>query len=134
MRFNTAVSALMILVNAAYESPSVDRQFLKTLAILLAPFAPHLGAELWFSLDEPKAVEKATWPAYDPKLAAAAEVEIVIQVNGKLRGRLTVPAGVSQAEVESQAKAMENVKQWLRDKKIRKVVFVADKLINFVTR
>ncbi len=130
-RFNTAIAAMMELVNELEKAKTVSQATMRIFAQLLAPFAPHIGEELWQHLGGDGSVMQAAWPTADEKILQAAQVTIAVQVNGKLRGTLTVSPGLTQADIETQARALENVKKHLV-KDPRKVIFVADKLINFV--
>jgi leucyl-tRNA synthetase len=145
--FNTSVAALMELLNelnaaqvlfqadGATSAPKAFRaEVQRTFVLLLAPFAPYLAHELWESLGEKENLLKARWPKYDPALAKEEEVEIPVQVNGKLRGRVLVPADADQAFVEQRALADEKIKTAIAGKKIVKIIFVPGKLLNLVVR
>jgi leucyl-tRNA synthetase len=145
--FNTSVAALMELLNelnAQQEIFSHDgsapapRAFVadiqRTFVLLLAPFAPYLAHELWESLGEKENLLKVRWPKYDTALAKEEEVEIPVQVNGKLRGRVLVPADADEALVKERALADEKVKAAIAGKPIVKVIFVPGKLLNLVVR
>jgi leucyl-tRNA synthetase len=105
---------------------------LEPLVIMLAPFAPHIAEELWEVLGNRESVFSARWPAFDEKLTSAGDVEIAVQVNGKLRSRLTVPRGTGEQEVLRRALADESVKKYVNGKKVRKVIYVQDRLLNLV--
>src|SRR5205823_3513531 len=114
--FNTAIAALMEYVNVlskARQTPVAGTQAWlearRTLALLLAPLAPHVAEEMWERLGQPYSVHRQPWPAWDEELAAEETVEVVVQINGKLRDRLSVPAGLDQVEVERQALALPRV-------------------------
>ena len=106
----------------------------RTFILLLAPFAPYIAHELWESLGEKENLLKARWPKYDAALAKEEEVEIPVQVNGKLRGRVLVPADADEALVKERAFADEKVKASIAGKQIVKVIFVPGKLLNLVVR
>ena len=134
-RFNTAISALMIFVNDAItwetRPASVMRDFLK----LLHPFAPHLAEELHAKLgggDDVSTLAYEPWPKFDPALLVEETIEIPVQVNGKLRDKIVVPAGASQAELEAAALASEKVRQFMGAKPVRKVIVVPKRLVNIV--
>lgn len=130
LHFNTAVSAFMILLNAfeKHGSTKADRElFLK----MLTPFAPHIAEELWQQLGHQKSVHHEAWPVANKKFLQDATVSFIIQVNGKLRARLDLPAGIGESEAQAQALTQDNVKKFVPDKP-KKVIFVKDKLINFV--
>ena len=108
---------------------------LRVLAKLLAPFAPHLMEEVWVnSLSEKFSIHTSAWPKYEPKLAKEEVVTIVVQVDGKLRGQLSLEAqeAKSKSKVVDMAKRQEKIAKWFREKKVKRVVFVPGKLINFV--
>lgn len=143
---NTAISATMEMVNemsrlneetpAEQMSPSAVRAATETLLLLLAPFAPHLTEELWHELTgrpERTSIHSERWPAYDPKLVQAEEITLVVQVNGKVRDRITVPAGISREDMEKTALASDKAQKHLSGKKVAKVVVVPGRLVNIVT-
>ena len=135
--FNTSLAALMELTNELYAkesevSPEVMRDTLVKMVPLLGPFAPYLTAELWQELGQASAVEKSSWPDFDADLAREYDVEVVLQVNGKLRSKLNVPRGTSREELERMAKEDPKVIAHLDGKAIRKAIVVPDKLVNVV--
>jgi leucyl-tRNA synthetase len=142
--FNTSISALMELNNLLSSSsaeiadgniPREDgREAKKIIVLLLAPFAPYLAHELWEMLGEKESLLKAGWPKYDPELAKEEELEIPVQVNGKLRGRVVVPADASETLVVERAFADEKVQSSIAGKQIVKKIYVAGKLLNIVLR
>jgi len=137
--FNTCISSVMELVNVLYaEEDKVSAEpmceSVQMLALMLAPFAPYVSQELWDELGNQGAVFRQSWPVFDPELAKEDEAEVVVQVNGKLRGRIHVPFGTNTQELESRAKADDKVKPFLDGKQIVKVIPVPDKLINFVVK
>ena len=142
--FNTCISAIMELVNTLYGAEEaisrggVPAPFLadvqRNLVLLLAPFAPYLAHELWEMLGEPTSLLKAPWPKYDAALAKEEEIEIPVQVNGKLRGRVTVPADSDESFVLERALADEKVKAAVAGKQIVKKIYVPGKLVNFVVK
>lgn len=139
-RFNTAVSALMILINQIFESklenqawPLTKESWEKFLQIL-SPFAPHLTEELWEKMGNKASIFLAAWPTYDQELIKDETVNLVISINGKLRATLETPINISEAEALELATANENVKKWLEDKEIVKVIFVSGKLLNIVVK
>jgi leucyl-tRNA synthetase len=127
-KFNTAISTMMIFVNAA-EKEGVTKAQYKALVQLLAPFAPHMTEELWAQLGGKKSVHVSEWPTYDPKKLEDDTVTFVVQVNGKVRGTLQMPASATESDIRP--KAEELAKQWLTGE-IKKVIFVPKKLISFV--
>jgi leucyl-tRNA synthetase len=142
--FNTCISAIMELVNDIYGAEEVraaggipdsliaDVQ--RSITLLLAPMAPYLAHELWEMIGETSSLLKAPWPKYDPALAAEDEIEIPVQVNGKLRGLVVVAAGATNDQVEQTALADEKVKAALAGRQVVKVIVVANKLVNVVVR
>ncbi|MEL7622308.1 MAG: leucine--tRNA ligase [Clostridiales bacterium] len=139
--FNTAVSAIMELVNALYQykdkgemNPGVMRECLEQLVRLAAPFAPHIAEELWQEMGGQHSVHAQAWPAYDEAALAKEEIEVVFQVNGKVRGRLTVPASMEQSEVQETILAMDRAKEAIGNKTVVKVISVPGKLVNIVVK
>jgi len=140
--FNTAISAIMELVNEIYTSGLKDREdeiskrimreAIETTVILLSPFVPHLAEELWEHLGEKESILKRPWPDYDPEAVSREEILIVIQINGKLRDRITVPASYGEEEIRDWALKSERVKKYTEGREIRKVIFVPQKLVNIV--
>jgi len=137
--FNTAISACMELVNALYQfEPANDegwlvlKEALKNLLLLLAPFAPHIAEEMWQKLGQAPSISRQPWPGYDEEIAREDEIVIVVQVNGKLRSRLTVPLGTSKEEIEQIALSDQRIQPLLQGKEIRKVIVVPGKLVNIV--
>lgn len=131
IHFNTAVSAFMEFLNNVAEE-TVSKKTAQKFTILLAPFAPHLAEELWAELGGKGSVTIQKWPEFDPKKLESATVQFVIQVNGKFRGNLEVAKGSDQKLVEFEAKQLETVKNALGKSAVRKVIFVPDRIINFV--
>jgi len=131
-KFNTAISSLMVLVNSwSKESPNKEdmADFLK----ILAPFAPHLAEELWASLGNQKSISYEKWPDYNPELTMEEKVNLVIQVNGKVRDTVEIERGLSQEETEEVALQRGKIKKWTEDREIIKTIIVKDKLINIIT-
>jgi leucyl-tRNA synthetase len=138
--FNSAIAQIMELVNAIYAAepleegvrPAVRKEVLELVTLMLAPMTPHLAEELWEMLGHKDGLWTVAWPAINEELAREDEVEIPVQVNGKVRGRVTVPAGSLQDEVMKLAAADAGVAGHLAGKTVRKVIFVADKMLNVV--
>jgi leucyl-tRNA synthetase len=99
---------------------------------MLAPYAPHLAEELWSALGHERSIFEARWPDYDAELAVTGDVEVVVQVNGKVRGRVTVSRGASEAQVMALALRDESVKKFVDGKPVRKTIYVQDRLLNLV--
>jgi leucyl-tRNA synthetase len=132
LQYNTAIAAMMEYVNEIRSAECGVRSVIEPLVVMLAPYAPHLAEELWACLGHQNTVFAAGWPAFQETLASAGDVEIAVQVNGKLRGRLTVARGTPQAEVVRRAMAEEGVKKFVDGNAIKKTVFVQDRLVNLV--
>jgi leucyl-tRNA synthetase len=144
-QFNTAIAALMELVNQLYKlmkdypvnaltAAERDgwRAAIETLLILLAPFAPHLTEELWQTAGHATSIVRQPWPVFNPDLVVSAEWTIPIQVNGKLRSKISVPAGSTKDQIIVSAQSDAKLIEWLQDKTPRKVIYVEQKLVNFV--
>ncbi|QEH37252.1 Leucine--tRNA ligase [Aquisphaera giovannonii] len=132
LRFNTSISRLMEFVNAFTSAEVRPKSAMETFTLLLSPLAPHLAEELWQLLGHATTLAYEPWPTYDPALLKDDEVEVPVQVNGKLRARITVPADADAARLESAARGDERIVALLEGKTIRKVVVVPGKLVNFV--
>jgi leucyl-tRNA synthetase len=138
LRFNTAISAMMMFINEAMTWETRPVSVLKIFLQLLAPFAPHLAEELWekvHGLIGPSPIPSLTyspWPAFDPALLVEDTLEIAVQVNGKVRDVIRVPAGATPADLEAAALAAEKAKPFLEGKTVRKIIVVPRKLVNIV--
>ena len=137
MRFNTAISEMMVFVNEAIKWETKPASVLREFLILLAPFAPHLAEELWARLNSSfvirhSSLSYAEWPKFDPALLIEDTLEIPVQVSGKLRDVIKVPANADNATLEAAAKASEKVQAFLAGKTIKKIIVVPKKLINIV--
>jgi leucyl-tRNA synthetase len=132
MRFNTAISALMELTNAAYKWPQMPRAAAETMVLLLAPLAPHLAEELWQRLGHGQSLAYHVWPVADPALLKADVLEIPVQVNGKVRGKISVPAEAQESEVIEIAKADQNVGKHLAGQNLKRAIYVRGRIVNFV--
>ncbi len=131
-RFNTAISTMMILANEMEKQEEIAKSQFSNLLLILSPFAPHICEELWSKLGNKKSIFLESWPKFNPKLIKDDEIELVIQVNGKLRDRIRVPAEISEDEAKDLAMKSENAKKFTSGKEIRKIVFVPGKLLNIV--
>jgi len=132
LHFNTAIAQLMILVNDLTPLERRPRIVVETLVLLVAPFAPHLGEELWRRLGHAESLAYAPWPAWDPARVMDASVTIAVQINGKLRATLELPRDVAEADARQAALADERVRRYVDGGAIRKVIFVPNKLLNLV--
>jgi leucyl-tRNA synthetase len=143
-RFNTAISAVMELVNLVYQLPrpqndnraalAVVKEAIETVVVLLAPIVPHITEELWEMMGGKGLLTGAAWPSFDPALALEEELTIVIQVNGKLRSRITVSADESEEKIKELALADEKTQKFLEGVKVVKVITVPKKLVNIVVK
>ena len=140
--FNTAISSIMELVNTMYAVKEHDaslhsglvRETVSSLLRLLAPFAPHISEELWSQTIGQGSVHKQDWPLFDEEAVQLDEIEIVLQINGKVRDKIVVPVGLSAVELEEKALAQEKVQALIADKQVVKVICVPQKLVNIVVR
>jgi len=132
MRFNTAISALMELSHHLNRLEARPRSVVEPMVLLLAPFAPHLAEELWAALGHHQSLAYEPWPAYDESLTKAAAVEVPVQINGKLRSKVVVPAGADEGTTKNAALADQRIRELLAGKTIKKTIVVPGKLVNLV--
>jgi leucyl-tRNA synthetase len=137
MRFNTAISAMMVFINEAMTWQTKPLSVMKTFLQLLAPFAPHLAEELWARLHATfgqiaPSLAYAPWPKFDAALLVESEIEIPVQVNGKFRDVIKVSVNATQADLETAAKNSEKVKPFIEGKTIRKIIVVPKKMVNLI--
>jgi leucyl-tRNA synthetase len=132
LRFNTAISQMMIFANALQKAATVSRETARAFVQVLAPFAPHIGEELWERLGGTGSVMRAPWPTYDAARLATSEVKLVFQVNGKHRGDQLVPVGITQDTAVQLARDNPRVAPHLEGKSLKRVVFVPGKILNIV--
>jgi leucyl-tRNA synthetase len=137
--FNTSIAALMELTNELYAcedgmSPAALRETLEALVLLLEPFTPFIAEELWTELGRTGPVFRQSWPVVNEAYLVENEIEIPVQVNGKLRGKIVVAKTASSADVEAAAKADEKVQAFLKDKEVLKTIVLAGKLVNIVVK
>ncbi|GIQ62252.1 leucine--tRNA ligase [Paenibacillus cisolokensis] len=132
LRFNTAISQLMIFVNEAYKADELPRKAMENFVQMLSPFAPHIAEELWEKLGHKETITYEPWPTYDEAWTVDQEVEIVVQVNGKIAERLSIPADTDTSEMERIALDLDKIKEMIQGKTIRKVIAVKGKLVNIV--
>ncbi|HRS97178.1 MAG TPA: class I tRNA ligase family protein, partial [Smithella sp.] len=140
--FNTAISAVMELINAVYQFPrpagedklalSVVREALEAAVVLLGPIVPHIAEELWQRLGHPNYLCDVAWPGYDPVIASEEEMTIVVQINGKLRSRLVVPVDEDPEKIKAAALADEKIQSMTAGLQVKKVIYVPKKLVNIV--
>lgn len=132
LRFNTAISQLMVFINEAYKATVLPKSYMEGFVKLLSPVAPHLAEELWEKLGYEGTVSYETWPAYDEGKLVEDEVEIVVQVNGKVKAKLHVPKDATREEMQELALSDVDVKEQVDGKTIRKIIAVPGKLVNIV--
>lgn len=131
-RFNTAISAMMIFTNELEKEKEIPFDIYRTFLVILSPFAPHITEEIWEMLGHRKSIQLENWPRYDDNLVRSENFWLIVQVNGTMRDRISVPMGISEKEAREAALKSERVKKHIADKEIKKTIYVADKLINFV--
>ncbi|MGF2146280.1 leucine--tRNA ligase [Vagococcus fluvialis] len=132
LHFNTAISQLMIFVNEAYKAEALPVEYMTGFLQLLAPIAPFVSEELWERMGHKESISLATWPTYDEKELVEDEIEVIFQVNGKLKARVSVANGLSKDELEKVAFENEQIKSAIDGKTVRKVIAVPNKLVNIV--
>jgi leucyl-tRNA synthetase len=133
-KFNTAVSALMILVNKMSGEATIELEDFSKLLLILAPFAPHLAEELWQEKVSGESIFKQPWPKFDPTLAKDEVINLVVQINGKIRDTLAAPADIGEAEAKAAALKSEKVIKWLDNKTPEKIIYIKGRLINVVIK
>jgi leucyl-tRNA synthetase len=134
LNFNTGISQMMVLVNELYKVDTLPRIVWEALIKMLSPYVPHLAEELWEKAGHEPSLANVAWPAYDEKLTIDSEVEMVFQINGKVRAKEVVEKGMAKDELLAMAKANEKIVSWLEGKTIVKEIVVQDKLVNIVIR
>jgi leucyl-tRNA synthetase len=134
LAFNTAISRMMEFTNRFTTASERPREALEKLVLLLSPFAPHIAEELWQAFGHKESLAYEPWPEFDPALAKEDTVEVPVQINGKLRSKITVTSDADKAQLESAARADEKVRDLLSDKQVVKVIVVTGRLVNFVVK
>ena len=132
MKFNTAIAAVMTLLNQVYDKGSVTRAELRDLLLIVNPFAPHVTEEIWQNMNFGGMLNEAEWPSFDEAKTVDDTVEIVLQVMGKVRSRITIPVDMAKDEVIALAKEDEKIKELIEGKQIKKEIYVPGKLVNIV--
>jgi leucyl-tRNA synthetase len=132
MSFNTAITAMQVLVNHLSGSRTVPREAARALALLVSPFAPHLGEEIWSRLGNERTLAYEPWPTWDEALCIDDVVEVPVQVNGRVRGRVTLSRMASEDEARAAALADQGVRAFVGDKALQKTVYVPGKILNLV--
>jgi leucyl-tRNA synthetase len=140
--FNTAVAAIMELINLLYQfavekvqdtsTQHALQEAAEATVLLLSPFTPHIAEELWQQLGHTDSILRQRWPSYDPTLTQEDEITVVIQVNGRVRSRLTAPASIGEDDLREAALRHERIQEWLAGKAVHKVIVVPQKLVNIV--
>ncbi|MFD2681658.1 leucine--tRNA ligase [Bacillus seohaeanensis] len=132
IRFNTGISQLMVFINDAYKAETLPKEYMEGFVKLLAPIAPHIAEELWSKLGHEGTISYAKWPTYDESKLVDNEVEIVLQINGKVRTKLTVARDIGKEDLEKIAMEDETIQSQIEGKTVRKVIAVPGKLVNIV--
>ena len=134
MHFNTAISQLMVFVNEAYKVDDLPVEYMKGFVKMIAPIMPHMAEELWSQFGESDTITYQPWPTYDPKALVEDEVEMIVQVNGKVRAKIKMAKDTDRDEAQQLALANEHVKKFTNDKDIKKVIVVPNKIVNIVAK
>lgn len=132
MKFNTAISTLMIYVNDLEKNTSISKEEFEILLKLLTPFAPHMTEELWYQLGHDSSIHNEVWPEHDESKLTSKEVTIAVQVNGKVRANIVVDKSISDKDLEKEALRLLDVEKWIKDKEPKRVVVVSGKVVNIV--
>ncbi|MBW3351019.1 leucine--tRNA ligase [Limosilactobacillus reuteri] len=134
MHFNTAISQLMVFVNEAYKVDDLPVEYMKGFVKMIAPIMPHMAEELWSQFGESDTITYQPWPTYDPKSLVEDEVEMIVQVNGKVRAKIKMAKDTDRDEAQQLALANEHVKKFTDGKDIKKVIVVPNKIVNIVAK
>jgi leucyl-tRNA synthetase len=132
LRFNTAIAELIKLNNELTRLAVIPRDVAENLVLMLAPFAPHIGEELWARLGHTKSLARRPWPVYDQGKLTESTIQLPVQVNGKVRDRIEVPAEADEAAILAAAERAPGVQQWISGKQLKKKLYVPRKLVNLV--
>jgi len=132
LKYNTAISQMMIFINEAYSQPVLPKELMLTFLKVLSPYAPHLAEELWHLLGQTTLIVNELWPKYDPDLCEEDSVTIVVQINGKKRDELNLSKTLGKADLEKAALESENVKKHLQGQAPKKIIVVPGRLVNIV--
>ncbi len=134
LEFNTAIAQMMIFINEIFQDKQIYRALWEPFVKLISPYAPHLGEEMWEKLGNQPSVSDSDWPDWDEELTKEEEVTVVLQINGKVRAKIDLPAGTDEETLKQTAQENERIKQWTDGKQIIKVIAVKDKLVNIVVK
>src|SRR5699024_10423383 len=132
LHFNTAISQLMVFINEAYKADSIPTNYAEGFVLMLSPIVPHISEELWERLGNGNTLTYETWPTYDEAKLVEDEIEVVLQVMGKVRSKINVPRDISKEKLEEAALKDETIQEWIEGKTVRKVIVVPGKLVNIV--
>ncbi|PIC65198.1 leucine--tRNA ligase [Sporosarcina sp. P13] len=132
MRNNTAISQLMVFINECYKAEKLPKAYIEGFLLLISPITPHLSEELWEKLGHTETIAYAQWPTYDETKLFDDTVEVAVQINGKIRAKITVAKDCSKEELEQVALANEDVKQWMEGKELKKIIAIPGRLVNIV--
>jgi leucyl-tRNA synthetase len=132
LRFNTAIAKMMELVNEMYKEEKITADYFSLLVLILSPFAPHMCEEIWETFGHKTGLSEVKWPEYSEEMARETEITLAVQINGKLRDTLLVPAEISEAEVKVMALKSEKVQKWLEGKEPKKIIYIKGKLLSIV--
>ncbi|KAF0426447.1 leucine--tRNA ligase [Pediococcus acidilactici] len=134
MRFNTAISQMMVFVNEAYKADALPMVYMEGLVKLLSPIIPHVAEEIWQIMGHDETITYEAWPTYDESKLVQDTVQVILQVNGKVRSKVEVEKDLDQAELEKIALADERIQQWTAEKDIKKVIVIPNKIVNIVAK
>ena len=134
LEFNTAIAQMMIFINEIFGEEKIYRSLWEPFVKLISVYAPHIGEEMWEKLGRKPSIAQAPWPEWDEELTKEEEVTVVLQVNGKVRAKVDLPAGADEEALKSAAMENERIKQWIDGKTVVKVITVPDKLVNVVVK
>ncbi|MDR9824518.1 class I tRNA ligase family protein, partial [Vibrio sp. FNV 38] len=132
--FNTAISQMMIFINECYKAEKVNRDMIVSFIKILSPIAPHVCEEIYQHYTGADTIAYEAWPSYSEEALEKRMVEIAVQVNGKVRGKLSVAMDTPQEELEKQALALESVQNFIAGKQIRKVIAIVNRIVNIVAK
>ncbi len=134
LSFNTAIARMMEFVNYFTKESIRPKQGMESLVLLLSPYAPHMAEELWQALGHCQSLAYQPWPTFDESMTRSSEIEVPIQINGKLRAKLMVPAECNAEQLEVAARSHERLSEWLDGKQIVKAIVVPGRMVNFVVK
>jgi leucyl-tRNA synthetase len=130
--FNTAISAMMIFVNAVYDAKKISKKSFDKFLTILSPFAPHITEEIWQTLGNKKSIYLSKWPEYDPKLLVTEKVNMVVQINGKVRATIAVSVDATESDTKELALAEPKISALIANQEIKKTIVIKGRVVNFV--